>query len=97
MEHYNCILRAEAVHTGIHAARKTLEEMMESKMGKHIRPNTGTFNAMLEVSAPPLRAPPGGGAGALRSIPASLVRGCLVCRMPQGQADILSELPTLKD
>lgn len=51
IEHYNCILRAEAVFAGIHTAQKTVEEMMEGKMGKHIRPNTATFNAMLEVKS----------------------------------------------
>ena len=48
-EHYNCILRAEAIHSGLNMARKTLVEMMENKMGKHVRPNAATFNALIEA------------------------------------------------
>ena len=47
--HYNCILRAEAIFQGVFNARKTLDEMMEGRLGKKIVPNIESYNALLEV------------------------------------------------
>ena len=49
--HYNTILRAEAVFTGLIVARDTMQEMVEGKRGKDIFPNIESFNALLEVDS----------------------------------------------
>jgi len=51
--HYNTILRAEAVFTGLIVARDTLQEMVEGVKGPHIFPDIESFNALLEVPPPP--------------------------------------------
>lgn len=52
--HFNTVLRAEAVWMGTHHALATLDEMIEGQMGRHIRPDIGSYNAIIEACLPTL-------------------------------------------